>query len=215
MLKIHDSVRNILESDDIAVEALSRKILNLSSYAKRIQPEVEEATKKEVSPASIAISLARIRKELKQSSKTLIQNVDIENITTHAPLSEISYEKTDAIIQKVSALYKKIKTTSREFFTIILSTEDLTVICSERLVPLVLEHFDEKPQMQAEQLAAIGISIDKKYYPLPNITYTFLKRIALKRIALAETITSHREILFVFSQKHLAEVLALFPTQKT
>ncbi len=45
---------------------------------------------------------------------------------------------------------------------------------------------------------------------MPNITFSLIRRIAQKRIPLAETITTRTEIIFVFEQKYLAEMVDLF-----
>jgi len=60
------------------------------------------------------------------------------------------------------------------------------------------------------KLASIGISFNPKYYEMPNITFTLSRKIAQKRIVLAETITTHTEIIFTFHQKDLPEMLSLF-----
>ena len=64
--------------------------------------------------------------------------------------------------------------------------------------------------MEKNGLASLGISLDPKYYPKPNITYSLIRRIARKRIPLAETITTYTEIIFIFEDNYLSDVLRLF-----
>jgi hypothetical protein len=91
-----------------------------------------------------------------------------------------------------------------------LSTSEVSVICSDRIKNEVLKHFKDTPRLIAPGLASIGLSLDPKYYPMPNITFSLIRRIAQKRIVLAETITTHTEIIFVFPEKSLPEILSLF-----
>ena len=67
-----------------------------------------------------------------------------------------------------------------------------------------------KPLIEIHGLAAIGIELDPSYYPKPNITYSLIRKIALKRVPLAETITTHTEIVFIFKEEYLAEIMKLF-----
>ncbi len=209
MIKIQDIVRDIVFNEEEALYALAMGYMNLSAYGKRIQKEVEEKTKKEVHVSGIVVALSRVQKELKKVHP-LIQQIKINNITAKSPLSEIVFEKTPAILSKLSSMYEKIKTTNDDFLTMTLSTSEITVICSDRIKESVMKHFRDKPRMIESGLASIGISIDPKYYPMPNITFSLIRRIAKKRIPLAETITTHTEIIFIFPQKSLSEVLDLF-----
>lgn len=209
MIKIQDIVRDIVYNEEEALYALAMGYMNLSAYSKRIQKEVEDKTKKDVQVAGIVVALSRVQKQLKKVHP-LIQDIKINNITAKSPLSEIVFEKTPAMIAKFSSLYEKVKTTNDDFLTMTISTSEITVICSDRIKEAILKHFKDTPRMIESSLASIGISIDPKYYPMPNITFSLIRRIATKRIPLAETITTHTEIIFIFPQKSLSEVLELF-----
>jgi hypothetical protein len=209
MIKVQDMVRDILYSDEEALFALSRGYMNLSAYAKQIEKVVEQKTMKNVGTAGIVVALSRVKKEIKNSNP-LVQDVDINNITTKSPLTEVVFEKTPQLLAKLSSLYERVKTTNDDFLTMTLSTSEITVICSDRIKEAVLKHFKEKPLLVESGLASIGLSLDPKYYSLPNITFSLIRRIAQKRIVLAETITTHTEIIFIFKTKDLSEMLTLF-----
>ncbi len=209
MIKIQDVVRDIVYGDEEALYALSKGFMNLSAYAKQIRKKVEDRSKKDVQTPGIVVALSRVQKNLK-NIHPLVQDIKLNNITTKSPLSEIVFEKTPFVLSKLSSLYEKVKTSSDDFLTMTLSTNEITVICSSRLKENILKHFKEKPLMIESGLASIGLSIDPKYYPLPNITFSLIRRIAQKRIVLAETITTHAEIIFVFNQKDLPEMMTLF-----
>ncbi|MHB1316916.1 MAG: hypothetical protein ACYCZW_03650 [Minisyncoccota bacterium] len=209
MIKINDVVQHILYKDEEALTALARGYMNLSKFAKQIQREVEEKSKKEVGIPGIVVSLSRLAQKT-NSKHPLIQDVQIKNITTKTPLSEIVYSKTTESISKLSKIYDKAKTGADDFFTMTLSTNEITVICSDRIKAEIAKTLKEKPVMTVKYLASIGLSIDPKYYPMPNITFSLIRRIAQKRIPLAETITTRTEIIFVFEQKYLVEMVDLF-----
>lgn len=209
MIKIQDEVEKILYKDEEALSALSAGYMNLSQYAQQIIRIVESNTKKEVGVPSIVVALSRIAHTLKKKHP-LIQDIEIKNITTKCPLSEIVFTKTAESIQKLSKLYEKVKKGNDDFFTMALSTSEISVICSERIKFEIEKSLKEKPIMVVSNLASIGLSLDPKYYHMPNITFSLIRRIAQKRISLAETITTRTEIIFVFEQKHLATIVDLF-----
>lgn len=209
MIKVNDAVESIVYSDEEALPALARGYMNLSKYAQQIHTRVEKITKKEVGIPVIVVTLSRLSKELNQQHP-LVQDVQIKNITTKAPLSEIVYTKTPESVAKLSKIYGKAKTGTADFFTMTLSTSEITVICSDRIKKEIEKTLQEKPVMVTKDLASIGLSLDPKYYPMPNITFSLIRKIAQKRIPLAETITTRTEIIFVFKQKYLSDIVDLF-----
>lgn len=209
MIKIQETVRDILLSDEEALSALSGGYMNLSGYAKKIRAEVEGRCKKEVEKSGIVVALSRLKKTTKKTHP-LLQEVKLNNISTHAPLSEIVFTKKHSILSKLSSLYDKIHPSNDDFLTSTLSTNEITLICSDRIKMDVLEHFHEKPTFIQTGLASVGLSLDPHYYHLPNVTFSLIRKIAQKKIVLAETITTYGEIIFVFKQKDLAEVISLF-----
>lgn len=209
MIKIKDIVEDIIYKNEEALFALSQKFINLSAYAKQIQKEVEKRTMKKVQISGIVVALSRIQKEIGKQ-KALIQDIEIENITAKSPLSEIVFKKSPKILAQLSSLYQKINTKNDDFLTLTLSTSDVTVICSGRLKNMVLEHFSEKAIFELNGLASLGISLNPSYHPKPNITYSLIRRIARKKIPLAETITTHTEIIFIFNEDYLSDILKLF-----
>lgn len=209
MLKIQPAVEQILYRDEEALTAIALGYMNFSAYAKRIQKSVEGLVKKPVKVTGIVVALSRFQKKTGKIHP-LVQDIEIDNVITKSPLSEIVLEKTPETLSRLSSLYKNIKTTPDDFLTMTLSTTEISVICSDKLKKNILAHFDSKPIMVQTGLAAIGLSLNPKYYPMPNITFSLLRRIARERIVLAETITTHTEIIFVFNQRDLGRMVSLF-----
>lgn len=209
MIKINEVVESTIYKDEGALTALARGYMNLSQYAKQIHKSVEQKTKKPVGIPSIVVILSRIAKKL-NGQHPLTQDIQIKNITTKSPLVEIVYPKTTESIEKLAKIYSAAKTGADDFFTMTLSTAEITVICSERIKSEIEKILKEKPTMVVKNLASLGLSLDPKYYPMPNITFTVIRKIAEKRIPLAETITTHTEIMFIFDQKYLSEIISLY-----
>ena len=209
MIKIQDVVSSIALEDEEFLSALTNGYANLSAYAKKIQKKVELLSKKEVKTSGIVVALSRLSKTLK-GRHPLLQDIKINNVTTKSPLTEIVYEKNRLTLAKLTALYAKTQKGTDDFFTMTLSTNEITVICSDKIRLEIEKKISEKPVMREEGLASIGLSLDPKYYHLPNITFTLIRRIAKKHIPLAETITTRTEIIFVFNKKHLGQIVELF-----
>ncbi|MFM2383683.1 MAG: hypothetical protein RIQ72_255 [Candidatus Parcubacteria bacterium] len=209
MIKIQDIVANIVRNEPEAYYALSQGYMNFSAYAAYIHPKVEKMCKKKVLKQSIVVALSRLADKTTKA-KSLIRTIDIDDITIKTPLTELVFMKTDAILKNISSLYRRANITKDEFLTLTQSTSEVSIICSDRIVPIVKKLFSDAPILLHSHLASIGLSLNKRYYHEPNVTYSLLHKIAQKRIVLAETITTHTEIIFVFNTKDLETIVSLF-----
>ncbi len=189
--------------------ALTNGYMNMSSYAHRIRPLVEERTKKQVTITSLVVSLSRLKKEFKKE-KSLIQEVAIKNITTKLPLSEIIYENTNKFIQELESLHKNISVSQEDFFTTTIGTTEIDVICSSNMANKVVKHFKMKPKSINHGLAAIGISFDPEVFSVPNTFFSLLSITARARINIEELVSTPTELIFIIAEKDFGKTVSLF-----
>lgn len=209
MLKIHPIVKNIILGEIEAYNALTGGYMNMSGYASRIKPMVEEETKKEVTTNSIVVSLLRLKKEFRKENP-LIQDVTITNISSRLPITEITYENNGAALKKLASLYAKIPVAPDDFFTSTVSMADLNIICSTSMAHKVEKHFKVKPKIVIDRLAAIIIYMDEKQYNIPNTLLSLILIIGRANINIVELISTNTEIIFIISEKDLSQAISLF-----
>lgn len=209
MIKIQDVVRSTVMKELEAYFALTRGYMNMSSYAHHIRPTVEALTKKQVTIASLVVSLSRLAKEFKKE-KPLIREVPITGITTKLPLSEIAYENNNKFLSELESLHKNISLSQEDFFTITRGTTEVDIICSANLESKILKHFKIKPKWVNHNLAAIGISFDQKVFGIPNIFFSLLSVTARARINIEEIISTPTEFTIIVDEKDFSRTVSLF-----
>ena len=209
MLNIQTAVREIIIQNIEACSALTNGYMNMSGFAEQIRPQVEELTKKEISINALVVALSRIRDELKKE-KPLTYEVAISNITTKLPISEIIYENTSEFVSKLESFHKKILLKREDFFTTTVSTTELNIVCSSTMTSTVLDHFGQKPKFIANNLAAVGISFDQKYFSILNALFSLISVVARARINIAELVSTYTELIFIIEEKDFAKTVSLF-----
>ena len=209
MISIQSAVKDIVYADEEALIALSKGYMNLSGYAKQIQKKVEHNSKKSVQIPSIIMALSRIQKSVGKVHP-LVLSVSIDSITTKLPLAEIVYNKSPLIMKELKVLYEHLSSDNQDFLSMTIGTREITIICSEHLLMQTLEKFKEQPKKIVRDLAGISISFDESYYTEPNVTFSLIRKLAMERIPLSETISTYTEIIFVFKQENLSRAVALF-----
>jgi hypothetical protein len=209
MIKVQNIVREILLKELEATVALTHGYMNMSSYAYRIRPKVEELTKKKVTIASLVVSLSRLRKEIKKATP-LIHNVKITNITTKLPLTEIVYENNTTFSKAFETFHKNISASGEDFLTTTNGMTDVDIICSSNLEQKVLKHFKTKPKYINHNFAAIGISYGTEVFGTPNVFFSLLSITSRARINIEELVSTPTELIFIVAEKDFAKTVALF-----
>lgn len=209
MIKIQPIVREIVLKELEAYTALTDGYMNMSSYAHKIKPLVELATKKKVTITSLVVSLSRLRKEIKKQ-KPLIQDVVVKNITTKLPLTELVYENSGTFIKEFGSLHNEISLTREDFFVATISIHEMNIIVSSNLVNKVVKHFKTKPKFINNNLAAVGISLKEETFSTPNIFFSLLSVTARARINIEELVSTSTELIFVISEKDFSKMVTLF-----
>jgi hypothetical protein len=209
MIKIQPIVKEIILKDLEAYIALFDGYMNMSSYAYKIRGEVEEITKKKVTITSLVVSLSRIKKELKKQ-KPLIQDINIKNISTKLPISEIVYENSNKFIEELGTLHKGISLTREDFFVSTISINEMNIIVSSNLVDKVIKHFKNKPKIINRDLAAVGISLSEENFNIPNTFFSLLSVLARNRINIEELVSTSTELIFIIKEKDFTDTVSLF-----
>ena len=206
MIKVSEIVVEMLQKDEMALEALRAGVLNLSSYARKIQPQIEKRLYKPVKLGSIVTALSRIKLEDK-GIVPLRPDVRIEDMSIKSPLCEITYEKTDEVLAKLPKLKTK-RDANNKFFTITQGVGEVTIIMPENLENVVNEHFGIMPKGQYQDLVAITVRfVEEEYIEVPNMIYALVAALASKRINLIEIVSTFTEISFIVRQKDMSETV--------
>jgi aspartokinase len=209
MIKIQPIVKDIVLKELEAYIALSEDYMNMSSYAYRIRPQVEMLAKKKITITSLVVSLSRIKKELKKQ-KPLIRDVVIKNITTRLPLTELVYENNNEFIEQIGTLYKKVLITRDDFFVTTTSINEIDIFISSNLANKVVKHFNKKPKILNQNLAAIGISLSPENFNIPNTFFSLLSITARANINIEELISTSTELIFIVKEKDFSNAVNLF-----
>lgn len=200
MRKVIDSVREIIISDDIALESLRKGILNLSAYAEQIKLKVEEDTWKEVKKTTIVVALSRIIRQL-DPEFTLRPPVHIDALKIQSPLCDISYERTDENILKMQSLSQKIAFSNKQVLVATQGMSEITIVASQEYIEKIQEIFGTRPKAIYENLTGISVGFSKNYLSVPNALFTLISTVASKRISVIELVSTYTEIMFVVEEK--------------
>lgn len=205
MIRISDAIEKILYEDGFVIEAMQRKILNNSAYAKEIHKRVETLTMKPVQLGTIVVALTRFSNNLQQSPE-FNPKVNIDNFSVTSSLSEVSYERTQNTSEKASTLRNAL-VTNGDFFTITEGIHEITIVCSEQMRKSIIDHFDVEPKIVMDDLVAISVRFSDSYMDVPNTIYSLVGALATRNINLIEIVSTYTELTFVVFKREMEQTI--------
>lgn len=203
MLKISDAVSDILYASPSAHDAMRNGYLNLSAYAAQIQPLVEEKCWKSVKIGSIVVALSRLVPKVVQQD-SLYPMVKLDDLTIKAALCDVSFEKTQHTVEQAQSLTQLFQDKKETFLTFTQSNTEITVIASQALLELILEHFLVKPKAIYQNIVGLTAHFSPTYLTEPNIIFSIISTLAHKRINLIEIVSTYTELTMLIEEKDLS-----------
>lgn len=200
MIRISDAVKELVLHDGYVIEGIQKGLINLSQYAKRIQPVVEERCMKPVRLGSVVVALTRIAENI--SGQELAPKVRIDRFSVTSNLYEVTYERTQESISAIRSLTSKLEKTE-EFFTITQGMHEITIICSEQLKDQIQSAVHISPKVLLPDLVALSVRFPDSYLEVPNTLYSLVRILALRHINVMEIISTYTELTFVLMKEEM------------
>ncbi len=192
MLKIKDAIDTIIGNNAFLEDALFNSYLNISSFSEFIKPQVELLTKKEVTVASIKMTLSRIsiqgkkKKEYKLQADTFFLRKNITIMTIEKD------PENHAFIHKI---YENVEKFPSEYIAVIEWGGEIDIVFSKGLSNIIRTIIpDEKIKIQIIDVSLIGASLNKEAIHNPWLFYTLSKKLFFFDINILQVISTYREI---------------------
>lgn len=201
-MKISTAVEKIIQEDHLAQEALKKDILNLSSYARSIKPQIEDITKKPVQNKSIVVALSRIAKKLPPLPQE--PPLRLFSITIHGDLGTVTCSRTEKNIKQIQRIYKKLPEKLQTYFSITTGTNEITLIAERHLLKIMAQSLQDKVESFLEPgLRGLTVKFPIEYLNRPNVLFALTKKLAVKNINLIEVVSTASEFTFLIKTEDI------------
>lgn len=142
--------------------------------------------------------------------------MEVGDIIVRAPLVDITFDRTSSTENLLKSLHTNSHINEESFLTITEGNREITIITTESLRNALVTHFEpNRPKAVISNLAAIGVSFSEAYIHTPNVMYTLLRHLALKRINITEIVSTYTELTFVIKQEDVETAFHLMHQLRT
>ncbi len=210
MITVPEATKKIVERSRYLTEAMSKGLINYSSLARYIKPELEKMLIKPVSEAAILMALKRLEQELQPKFVPLKIFTSAPDMIVRSNLIEVSVGNSEKLSAKYPQLFEAHKENKSSFFTITEGLSETGIIASRDLaekIKIILK--DEEIHYEFPHLSAITIRMPEANITSPGVYYFFLKSLAWEGINIMEVVSTPMEISLILAEKDVNQAFSI------
>jgi len=208
MRTIASTVAAYIKTKPYLSSALSDGIINLTSLARKIQPDIENVMRKTVNRGAIVMSLKRASDDAEfstDSDKITSVLKNMGDITVRSSLIDYSFSISETLLLNQAHLLKEIEHKKEVFYTSSRGVAESNIIVSQNISELVDTIFNaETCHSKVENLSSITIKLPTENVTIPGIYYFIFQRLSWEGINVNEIISTSNEFTILIDEQQVS-----------
>ena len=206
MKTVSSFVEQYLKTKPFLLNSLSEGIINLTSLARNMMPEVEKELGKDIKQGAVVMSLKRLTEELDFKINHRISKVikNIGEITVRSSLNDYTYAISETILDTQAQLISKINLQKEVFYTSSRGVNEINIVLSDSMNNEIENLFKNEKQIQKlENLSSITVKLPNENVSVPGVYYYIFQKLAWEGIIIYEVISTSNEFTILVSEKEI------------
>ncbi len=200
MANIGKLTEDIINRSPFLRESLTEELINVSALARKIKPEIEEITNKEIKQGAIIMAIKRMSPGYYHRINLKIKNFmgTLGDFLVRSDLEDFTFENSETLILSQAELMKALNDDKDAFYTYCRGVNESTVITSTSVTNKLRQIFkNEKLKSHSADLASITIKLPIVNTEISGIYYYILKHLAWEGINIVEVVSTANEFTVV------------------
>lgn len=211
MISTSTVVEELIKKAPFLETAMAEDLINYSSLARYLKPEIEKRLFKDIKEGAIIMALKRVSNRLKgtipKSEEILKKLGDItirSNLIDYTFLNSLSFSDAQNKILERTAGRKDV------FITVSHGISQVTIIASKSVEKDIKDVFKHETAVcSISDLSSLTIRIPEEATKIPGVLYSILKVLAWEGINMIETISTYTELTIVLGTKDIERAFSL------
>jgi len=203
MKTIASEVLDYIKTKPFLMSALSQGIINLTSLAREIQPDIEKSLKKSAKSGAIVMALKRIsdNQEFLSTHKIVRVLKNLGDITVRSSLADYCFKITDTLLLSQAKFLDQIKSEPNAFYTSSRGVSECNIIVSQNLIDTIDTIFQSEFCLDKEvNLSAITVKLPIDNVQIPGIYYFIFQRLSWEGVNIKEVISTSNEFTILMDE---------------
>ncbi len=218
MDRLSKVIEKLINQSPFIQEAITEGLINISSLARKLNPDIERITGKEVSDSAIIMAIKRMPPGTNQKIERRIKNfmADLGDLIVRSNLVKCTYNNYMGISQDQAKFLNQIKDVSDNFYTVSRGVAETTLITNEQFKSDITTIFNQTQLIaESSNLSSITMKLPPVNSEISGVYYYLLKKLAWEGINLAEVISTTNEFTVVVDTKIVSKAFAVLMELKT
>lgn len=203
MKTIASQVSEYIKTKPYLSTALSQGIINLTSLARQIQPDIEKALRKPARSGAIVMALKRISdsEEFLSTHKIVSVLRNLGDITVRSSLTDYCFKLSETLLFAQAEFLTAIKDKKDIFYTSSRGVGESNIVVSSNLASLIEEVFKNEICIdKIENLSAITVKLPTENVKIPGIYYFIFQRLSWEGVNINEVISTSNEFTILMDE---------------
>ena len=203
MKTIASVVEHYIKTKPYLSTAMSQGIINLTSLARQIQPEIEETLQKPARSGAIVMALKRISDNLEFLSTHKIVKVlkEIGDITVRSNLVDYSFKISETLLNAQAKFLAEVNDNPNVFYTSSRGVTESNIIVSSNAASQLEQCFEGETLIEkTEELSSISIKLPTENVTIPGIYYFIFQRLSWEGVNIFEVISTSNEFTILVGE---------------
>ena len=217
MVTIARAVELVLDSKPFIMEALQDQIINYSSLASFIKPDIEHRLKKQVKEGAIVMALRRIKdfNQVDLSGKLEKEVKQLGDILVRSNLIDYTFRNSETLLNCQQGLFNEIKNNHDLFYTVTRGVYETTFIISDQVSKKIPYLFEGETLISSSRaLSSITIKLSMDNTEQPGLYYYIFKKLAWDGINILEVVSTSNEITILLRDKDVDKAFTVIKRLK-
>lgn len=212
MVSTSQVVNDIIKKTPSLETVLASGIVNYSSLARMLKPQVKEKLFREnIKEGAIIMALKRATQKLKKDFTTDIHlEKYLGNITLRSNLVDYTFTNSQTIISAQNKLLEKYSARKDLFLTISHGVSQVTIIAGSSCEKDIKEIFKkETVSGYLSNLSSLTIEIRPEATKMIGIYYSILKLLVWEKISFVDLISTFTELTILMETKYIEKAFSV------
>jgi hypothetical protein len=218
MDRLSKIIDKLINQSPFIQEAIAEGLINISSLARKLNPDIRKVIGKDISDSAIIMAIKRMPPGTNQKIERRIKNFmsELGDLIVRSNLVKSTFSNYVGISQDQAKFLSQISDISDNFYTVSRGVAETTIITNEQFKTRIDEIFSQ------EHLIASSIGLSSITMKLPPINseisgvyYYLLKKLAWEGINLAEVISTTNEFTVVVDTRIVSKAFTVLMDLKT
>lgn len=208
MKTISTCVHDIIKHQPFLDDALARNIINFSSLAADLQPQVEKEMRKPVKQGSIIMALRRYHPKRSKFSSNNFRKLG--DMIVRSGITEYTYLNSKDTIAKKARLLESVKDQTGIYLNYSSNYQESNFLVSTSLQPAIEKIFKEEKLVSVSgELASITITLPEKNTKTVGLYFYIFKLLAYEGIPVYEVISTSNYFTLFLEKEYVNQAFLL------